>query len=52
VGVRKGYYADTGEDALIMWAYEVSEPPYRRLLAGIERTIRGTTVVERLRGWS
>jgi ribosomal-protein-alanine N-acetyltransferase len=52
VGVRKGYYADTGEDALIMWAYEVSEPPYRRLLAGMERSIRGTTVVERLRGWS
>jgi ribosomal-protein-alanine N-acetyltransferase len=52
VGVRKGYYADTGEDALIMWAYEVSEPPYRRLLAGIERSVRGTTVVERLHGWS
>ena len=52
VGVRKGYYADTGEDALIMWAYEVSEAPYRRLLAGIERTIRGATVVDRLRGWS
>jgi [ribosomal protein S18]-alanine N-acetyltransferase len=52
VGVRKGYYADTGEDALIMWAYEVSEPPYRRLLAGIERGIRGATVIDRLRGWS
>jgi ribosomal-protein-alanine N-acetyltransferase len=37
VGVRKGYYADTGEDALVMWAYEVSEPPYRRLLEGLER---------------
>ena len=52
VGVRKAYYADTGEDALVMWSYEVSEAPYRRLLAGIERGIRGTTVVERLRGWS
>src|SRR4051812_2010358 len=51
VGVRKGYYADTGEDALVMWAYEVGEPPYRRLLDGIERGVRGTTVVERLRGW-
>ena len=37
VGVRKGYYADTGEDALVMWAYEVGEPPYLRLLDGIER---------------
>jgi len=52
VGVRKAYYADTGEDALVMWSYEVNEPPYRRLLEGIERGIRGTTVVERLRGWS
>jgi ribosomal-protein-alanine N-acetyltransferase len=52
VGVRKGYYADTGEDALVMWAYEVSDPAYLRLLAGIERTIRGTTVIEKLRGWS
>jgi [ribosomal protein S18]-alanine N-acetyltransferase len=52
VGVRKGYYADTGEDALIMWAYEVSEPPYGRLLAGIARSIDGTTVFERLPGWS
>ena len=39
VGVRKGYYADTGEDALVMWAYEVSEPPYLRLLDGIERSL-------------
>ena len=52
VGVRKGYYADTGEDALVMWAYEVSESPYRRLLARIERHLHGTTVIERLRGWS
>ena len=52
VGVRKGYYGDTGEDALVMWAYEVSEAPYRRLLRGIERGIPGTTVVERLAGWS
>jgi len=52
VGVRKGYYGDTGEDALVMWSYEVSEAPYRRLLEGIERGICGTTVIERLRGWS
>ena len=30
VGVRKGYYADTGEDALIMWAHEVDSPTTRR----------------------
>ena len=32
VGVRKGYYADTGEDALVMWAYEVDTPAYAQLL--------------------
>src|SRR6476660_8741496 len=50
VGVRKGYYADTGEDALIMWAYEVSELPYSRLLDGIERVMRGETAIDRPRG--
>ena len=51
VGVRKGYYADTGEDALVMWAYEVSEPPYARLLDGLERRVTGTTSIERPKGW-
>ena len=51
VGVRKGYYADTGEDALVMWAYEVGSQPYRRLLDGIERTIRGTTHIEQPKRW-
>jgi ribosomal-protein-alanine N-acetyltransferase len=51
VGVRKGYYADTGEDALVMWAYEVSEPPYARLLDGLEGRIEGETVFERPKGW-
>ena len=51
VGVRKGYYADTGEDALVMWAYEVSEAPYQRLLDGIERMIPGTTVIEQPKRW-
>lgn len=26
VGVRPGYYAETGEDALIMWAYDLRGP--------------------------
>jgi [ribosomal protein S18]-alanine N-acetyltransferase len=52
VGVRKGYYADTGEDALIMWAYDAGELPYRRLLGGIASQLVGTTVLERLSEWS
>jgi ribosomal-protein-alanine N-acetyltransferase len=51
VGVRKGYYADTGEDALVMWAYEVAQAPYARLLDGIERTMHGATVYERPKSW-
>src|SRR5581483_7393158 len=32
VGVRKGYYVDTNEDALVMWAYEVDQAPYAQQL--------------------
>jgi ribosomal-protein-alanine N-acetyltransferase len=51
VGVRKGYYADTGEDALIMWAYEVQDPAFSRLLDGLERGLSGTTTYERPKTW-
>ncbi|MET1000706.1 MAG: ribosomal protein S18-alanine N-acetyltransferase [Acidimicrobiia bacterium] len=51
VGVRKGYYADTGEDALVMWAYEVNELAYTRLLDALERRVPGTTVYERPKRW-
>lgn len=51
VGVRKGYYADTGEDALIMWAYEVDGPEYAALLDRLEKRVPGTTVRERPKSW-
>jgi ribosomal-protein-alanine N-acetyltransferase len=28
VGVRKNYYPITGEDALVMWAYDIDTPEY------------------------
>lgn len=28
VGVRKNYYPITGEDALVMWAYDIDTPDY------------------------
>lgn len=38
VGVRPGYYAETGEDALIMWAQELQGPEMaERLAAQAER---------------
>lgn len=45
-GVRKNYYAETNEDALIMWAHDVDLPAYAERLAAIEATIPGTTVEE------
>ncbi|MBW3602127.1 MAG: ribosomal protein S18-alanine N-acetyltransferase [Actinobacteria bacterium] len=32
VGVRPRYYAETGEDALIMWVHELQGPAFGRLL--------------------
>jgi [ribosomal protein S18]-alanine N-acetyltransferase len=32
VGVRKGYYPVTGEDALVMWAYDIDTPEYAERL--------------------
>ena len=35
VGVRKNYYAETGEDALVMWVDDVYRPDYKRTLESI-----------------
>jgi ribosomal-protein-alanine N-acetyltransferase len=44
-GIRKNYYVETNEDALVMWAHDVDTPEYRRLLAEIEAGIPGVTLV-------
>lgn len=31
-GVRKGYYSDTGEDAVVMWAHDIDGEAYGRRL--------------------
>ena len=36
VGVRRGYYREDGEDAMIMWATGIREPDYLDRLAFIE----------------
>jgi ribosomal-protein-alanine N-acetyltransferase len=48
-GMRKAYYPDNREDALVMWAHDIHSPAYAARLADIERCLRGTTVVEG--GW-
>jgi ribosomal-protein-alanine N-acetyltransferase len=46
VGVRAGYYADTGEDALVMWAYEADGAEYAQLLDALERRYARVAVPE------
>ena len=45
-GVRKGYYAETNEDALVMGAHVVDLPAYEDRLRGIEVTLTGSTTIE------
>jgi ribosomal-protein-alanine N-acetyltransferase len=45
-GIRKNYYQETNEDALVMWAEDIDGPDYRERLAGIEAGIDGTTTVD------
>lgn len=47
-GMRKNYYAETNEDALVMWAHDVDLPEYGQRLDGIEASLPGTTVTEGL----
>lgn len=46
VGVRKNYYADIGEDALIMWAHEIDGDDYGDRLRRLEAGLGGPTVAE------
>jgi ribosomal-protein-alanine N-acetyltransferase len=47
-GVRKGYYVETNEDAMVMWVHDVNRPEYHARLNEIERTIPGTTILDSL----
>ncbi len=51
VGVRKNYYAETNEDAMIMWANAINTPEYAAHLAALDRTIQGCTTFESPRRW-
>ena len=39
-GVRRNYYAETGEDTIIMWAHDVDTPVYAERLSSIEARLR------------
>ena len=38
-GARKAYYSDNGEDALVMWAHEVSGPEYRERIDSLAASL-------------
>lgn len=41
VAVRKNYYSDNGENAIIMWANDLILPPYQAMLADYEARLAG-----------
>ena len=43
-GARKAYYADNGEDALVMWVHDVAHAAYAERLAAIEASFPSPTV--------
>ena len=50
-GVRKNYYQEVNEDAMVMWAHDVDSPGYTALLDSIERMLPGETVFDEGRRW-
>jgi ribosomal-protein-alanine N-acetyltransferase len=45
-GVRKGYYAEVNEDALVMWAHDVDTEDYAHRLGRIEQSLPTPLVTE------
>jgi len=45
-GIRKGYYVESAEDALVMWAHDIQEPSYKDRLDRLEAEVADSTIVE------
>lgn len=45
-GLRKNYYSETNEDALIMWAHDIDDGDYEQHLAALEAPVSATTIDE------
>jgi ribosomal-protein-alanine N-acetyltransferase len=45
-GIRKNYYMETNEDAMVMWADDIDTDSYTARLAEIEAEIPGATIIE------
>ena len=49
-GIRAGYYTETDEDAVIMWAHEVDTPEYLARLDRIEAELPGAPLIDAASG--
>jgi [ribosomal protein S18]-alanine N-acetyltransferase len=45
-GIRKNYYVETNEDALVMWADDIDTADYTERLLAIEAELPGTTIID------
>jgi ribosomal-protein-alanine N-acetyltransferase len=45
-GIRKNYYVESNEDALVMWAEDIDTLEYTHRLRDIAAGVHGTTVIE------
>jgi ribosomal-protein-alanine N-acetyltransferase len=50
-GMRKNYYVETNEDALVMWAEDIDTDAYEARLRAIEVAVPGTTLIEESSPW-
>ncbi|MDQ1437144.1 MAG: [ribosomal protein S18]-alanine N-acetyltransferase [Acidimicrobiaceae bacterium] len=47
-GVRKNYYIETNEDALVMWADDIDTSDYANRLTALEAAVPGATIIEQV----
>ena len=45
-GIRKNYYAEINEDALVMWVHDIDHAPFGQRLAEIEANLPTPTMLE------
>jgi [ribosomal protein S18]-alanine N-acetyltransferase len=48
-GIRKNYYVESNEDALVMWAEDIDTIEYTRRLQHLEAGVPGTTIIDEAR---
>jgi hypothetical protein len=49
--MRKNYYVETNEDALVMWAEDIDADAYDERLHSIETAVPGTTLIDESTQW-